>query len=393
MLITCPECGHHVSDKAVSCPGCGYPVKISSGNFTARNEAPAKPQSRKKRKHKKLPNGYGSIKNLGAGRRRPFAAYPATTDYTINGVPVAVPAIGYYEDWYSAFDALREYNHNPYDTRNANLTFSQIYQMYYEAKFEKNRKKLSAASRNSSAAAFANCSALHHMKFNEIRKSDLQKVVDNCPLKHASLELIVSLFHGMYRYAMENDLVEKDYSRFVTINIPDDDETGEPFTQADLDLLWQNKDMPGVDTILIMIYSGFRISAYKTMEYNLDERYLKGGVKTAAGKGRTVPIHNAIWPLLEKYNGRTFIVGQIATFRKKFTDTLEILGIAMTANGKKHTPHDCRHTFSWLCDRYGVDDLSKHMLMGHAIGGDVEKAVYGHRTLEELRAEINKIRV
>ena len=25
-LIACPECGHHVSDMAVSCPKCGFPV-------------------------------------------------------------------------------------------------------------------------------------------------------------------------------------------------------------------------------------------------------------------------------------------------------------------------------------------------------------------------------
>ena len=81
-------------------------------------------------------------------------------------------------------------------------------------------------------------------------------------------------------------------------------------------------------------------------------------------------------------------------FRKTFFyPTLERLGISVTANDKKHTPHDCRHTFSWLCDKYGVDDLSKHLLMGHSLGKDVEKAVYGHRTFEELRTEINKIKV
>lgn len=25
-LITCPECGREISDKAVSCPGCGFPI-------------------------------------------------------------------------------------------------------------------------------------------------------------------------------------------------------------------------------------------------------------------------------------------------------------------------------------------------------------------------------
>ena len=26
-LYTCPDCGHHVSDAAVSCPGCGRPIR------------------------------------------------------------------------------------------------------------------------------------------------------------------------------------------------------------------------------------------------------------------------------------------------------------------------------------------------------------------------------
>lgn len=81
-------------------------------------------------------------------------------------------------------------------------------------------------------------------------------------------------------------------------------------------------------------------------------------------------------------------------FRTKyFYSILEELSISYSKSGKKHPPHDCRHTFSRLCDHHHVDDFSKHLLMGHSFGNDVERSVYGHRTLEELRHEINKIRV
>jgi hypothetical protein len=30
-LISCPECGKSISDKAISCPGCGYPLKPEVG--------------------------------------------------------------------------------------------------------------------------------------------------------------------------------------------------------------------------------------------------------------------------------------------------------------------------------------------------------------------------
>lgn len=388
MLIACPECGKpNVSDKALACPECGYPISSI-----------IVPQDYKKpkvsRKRRKLPNGFGCIKKLSGKRKKPYAAYPHTTEFNLNGSPISVPAIGYFEDWQSAFDALSAYNRNPYDLKNASLTFSEIYEIYFKSKYVDNKKRTySAASINSTKAAFKNCSPIHNVCFKQLRKSDLQKVVDNCPLKHSSLELIVNLYRQMYKFALENDFIEKDYSQFVTINKPDDDEKGVPFTADEITHLWNNLNVPYVDTILILIYSGFRISEFLKMEINLDEHYFRGGVKTAAGKNRIVPIHDSIFPLIKKYNGDTFLKTATTTYRNSFYSTLDSLGLKNAANGQLHTPHDCRHTFSWLCDKYKVDSFSKHLLMGHSVGGDVEFSVYGHRTLEDLRLEISKIQV
>lgn len=133
-LITCPECSHNVSDKAISCPNCGYPINTISLDPKPEN----KPQ-RKRKKHKKLPNGFGSIKKLSGNRTRPYAAYPPTVEYNLNGSPKTAPAIGYFEDWYSAFDALMEYNKNPYDIEKSQYTFSDVYEQFYKAKFENER--------------------------------------------------------------------------------------------------------------------------------------------------------------------------------------------------------------------------------------------------------------
>ncbi len=395
-LITCIECSHIVSDKAASCPNCGCPVNFSLDAAAVPGPAaldtePKKRKPAKRRKYKKLPNGFGSIKKLSGNRSRPFAAYPPTKEFNLNGSPVTQPAIGYYEDWHKAFDALREYSANPYDLAHENITFSELFDLYFKAKYIDNKKKkFSKASIYSTQAAFKNCSTLHNRKFKDLRKYDLQNVVDNCILKHASLELIVNLFKQMYKFAKENDITDKDYAEFVKINIPDDDESGEPFTQEELNVLWNNKNNDIVQFILVMIYSGFRIKAFETIEINQKEQYFKGGIKTKAGKNRIVPIHYSILPYALTFQSFNFNAN---TFREKsFYPTLQLLGIDETISGKKHTPHDCRHTFSWLCDKYKVDDLSKHLLMGHSLGGDVEKSVYGHRTIEELRTEINKIK-
>lgn len=392
MLIACPECGKSkVSDKALACPECGFPIAATIIPTIPVQECK---KTRSPRKRRKLPNGFGSVKKLSGKRKKPYAAYPPVTEFNLNGSPVSVPAIGYFVDWQSAFNALSDYNKNPYDLSNNNITFAELYELYYKAKYVDNKKKVfSEASKNSTKAAFKNCSILHSKAFKELRKPDLQNCLDSCKLKHSSLELIVSLYHQLYKYALENEIVEKDFSQFVVINTADDDVSGVPFTDLEIKKLWENVNLPYVDTILIYIYSGFRISEFLNIEINLEEKYFKGGVKTSAGKNRIVPIHPAIFPLVEKYDGKTFLTISTSTYRKHFTAALENLDMIFTSTGLKHTPHDCRHTFSWLCDKYKVDSLSKHMLMGHAVKGDVEASVYGHRTFEELTAEIGKIKV
>ena len=413
-LISCPECGHSISDKAFSCPSCGYPINIPSAIVS--QPAP----KRKPKRHRKLPNGSGSIKHLSGKRSKPWAAYPPVTKFTLNGSPILGSAIGYFKTYDEAYQALMVYNSASDDIKEStvsfsdlcaamlsnrnismspehtNITFAELYDQYFENKYEKSKKKLSAASRNSTKAAFNNCRQLHDKKFVYLRKSDLQDVVDTCPLKHSSLELIVSLFKGMYAYALQNDIIEKDYSQFVTINIPDDDESGVPFSSDAINVLWKHSDQKNVGMILLMIYTRFRIAAFQTMKYNEAEQYFQGGVKTAAGKARIVPLHPAIQRFAKEFaetycsDTNTF---SSKSFRSIFYTTLDLLGLSMSDAGTKHTPHDCRHTFSWLCDKYKVDELSKHLLMGHSLGNDVEKSVYGHRTLDELRAEIEKIQV
>lgn len=387
-LLSCPECCHTVSDKAYACPGCGYPISTNAVTITA-----SKPTS-PKRTRKKLPNGFGSIKKLSGNRSRPYAVYPpSSSQTTFRDISVKMQAIGYYRDWYSAFDALSNYHHNPYDVGARNLTFTEVYERFYKEKFEYGKKDLSVSSKYAYDTAFKNCPSLHAMRFADLRKQDMQNILDSCELGYSSLCNLKKLFCQLYRFAIENDIVEKNYSQYVTINREDDNEKGEPFSEEELEILWKNKKDPAVQFILLMIYSGFRIRAFETIEINKEELYFKGGVKTAAGKGRTVPIHPAItsFAFAFRKNYPKFRTNTYRTYH--FYPALKRLGIETTKSGKKHTPHDCRHTFSWLCDKYKVDELSKHFLMGHSPGKDVEKAVYGHRTFEELREEINKIQI
>ncbi len=350
----------------------------------------------RRKKRMKLPNNFGSIKYLGAGRRNPYAVYPPVTEYTPKG-PVTPKALGYRETWEDAYELLTTYNldkqgkikvqDSVYIDRSP--TFTEVYEKYYNEKYNNSAKKLSKASRYSTQAAFKNCSPLHDMRMKQIKYDDLQKIIDICSieLKHSSLELIVSLMHQMYAYCMKYEIVDKDYSSFVYIPIPDDDENGVPFTDDELNILWQHKKNNIVQMLLIMCYSGYRITAYTNIEVNLKERYFKGGVKTKSSKERTVPIHPGIYDFVKTRSTSKNLLGvSSANFREKMYETLEHIGI------KKHTPHDCRHTFSMLCEKYKVNENDRKRMMGHSFGNDITNQIYGHRTLEDLRIEIEKIK-
>ena len=58
---------------------------------------------------------------------------------------------------------------------------------------------------------------------------------------------------------------------------------------------------------------------------------------------------------------------------------------------RHHTPHSCCHTFSRLCESYGVREADRRRMLGHSFGNDITNGVYGHRRLEELREQIEKI--
>lgn len=372
----------------------------------------------RRKKYPKLPNGYGSIKKLSGKRRNPYGVYPPATEMIAPGQYAPVKAICYVDDYMKGFAVLTAWHAGTYypgfertlnkfessatdvilkdylqasrvqKNTEKKVTFAEIYEGFYKDKYEDSQKSYSKASMNSTRAAFKNCSELHDKAFADLRYNDLQSILDSCPKKHSSLELILSLFHQMYAYAEKFELCEKDYSVHVRIKKVDDDEHGIPFSEEELAVLWKNKEDPIVEFILIMCYSGYRIKAYETIEVNLKEKYFKGGIKTDAGKDRLVPIHSSIYPLAKrriKKSGK-ILDATPGTFRNKMYDTLERLGI------QRHTPHDARHTFSMLCEKYHVNENDRKRMLGHAFS-DITNKVYGHRTLEELRKEIEKIKI
>ena len=381
----------------------------------------------KRKKHPKLPSGWGSIRYLGTGRRNCYAVHPPATECYDNGHYIQPKAICYVNDWYVGFAVLNSWRAGTYkpgdeielskmqivDTsildgiierilKDANMTsfiekketgktFTDVYNDFFEWKYGKHAsKKLSESSKANTVAAFKQFSALHNMQFADIRIDHMQKILNESTLGESSVSSMVTFIKQLFKYAEARELCDKDYARHLVKPQKKENESGIPFTEKDLEILWGNKDNEIVEMILIMCYSGFRITAYKEMEeINLEEKYFKGGIKTKSGKGRYVPIHSAIYPLVVRRLNRdkSILKTTIFTFERKMPTTLSALGI------EKHTPHDCRHTFSYLCEKYRVNENDRKRMLGHSFGSDITNQIYGHRTVEELRAEIEKIEV
>ena len=151
-----------------------------------------------------------------------------------------------------------------------------------------------------------------------------------------------------------------------------------------------------IDTVLIFIYSGWRISellALRPEDIDLEAGTMKGGTKTKDGKGSIVHIHPKIKGFIEARlasNPRRLI-----SQNGKPISTTAYRAIWAEIMGKlemQHTPHECRHTFETLLDAAGGNRRCIDLLMGHT-SKDTGNRVYNHKTIEELRATVELISI
>lgn len=345
------------------------------------------------------PNGYGTVVKLSGNRRKPFEVR-VNTRIDEWGFP-KYDVLGRFENRTDADIALAEYNRTPFDVNKRDITFSEVYSMWYDWKYVKSTKTYSRSTMDCSKGAYNKCNSIHNMKMTEIRTDDMQRILDDHTLSHAYMEHIVNLLHQVNKYAMEYDIIQKDYSTFIKITKDDDDKTGVPFTKDEVAALWKNVNkVSDCDTVLILIYTGWRISEFlglKTENIDLSEWTMQGGIKTAAGKNRIVPIHSGIKDLVQaRYsphfanfmcnaeNGKAIAT---TTYYKAFSNVMEQCGIT-----EKHTPHDCRHTFTSLLDSAGANEVCIDRLVGHA-SKTLTKKTYTHKDIEELRQAVELIKI
>lgn len=171
--------------------------------------------------------------------------------------------------------------------------------------------------------------------------------------------------------------------------------TKEVFTDEEVSRLWENQNLPWVDSILFFIYTGFRISemlSLRTANVDLKEWTMRGGVKTEAGKNRLIPVHSKIQGIVQKRfeQSKTGYLFEYEGNEVSESKYREIWADLMGKLQMKHTPHECRHTFRSRLDSAGANKVCIDRLMGHKSKGTGER-VYTHKNIEELRMNIELI--
>lgn len=411
MLIKCPECELQVSDKALSCPHCGYPLKT---------EAKTK-QRKKTSKRRRLPNGFGQISEIkGTNLRKPFRAM-VTVGKTSTGRPICklLKPEAYFSTYNEAYAALVEYNKNPYDL-DPSITVSQLYEKWTEEYFKTLK---SASSERTITAAWAYCSSVYDLRASDIRARHIKGCMDEGVAIVKGKERtptagvksrIKSMFNLMLDYALEYEIVDRNYAR--TFNVSDDivkekekSKRGHhPFKDEEMKLLWDNVDViKYVDVVLIQCYSGWRpqeLGLLRLEDVDLENWTFTGGMKTAAGIDRTVPIHSKIRSLVEKrYSeaqtlGSNYLINCTDTkthqsslkftydkYSQRFAKIRDHLNL-----NPEHRPHDGRMHFVTMAKKNGLDEYAIKYIVGHSIN-DITEKIYTKREIDWLKEEMEKI--
>ncbi|WKY44199.1 tyrosine-type recombinase/integrase [Eubacteriaceae bacterium ES2] len=346
----------------------------------------------------KLPNGFGNVSKLSGKRRNPWRARKTSGWETIGDEKLVQKyiTIGYYPTRQEAIQALSNYNENPYDIKAKSSTFEDVYNSWSKEHFE----KIVPSAERTWKSAYNYCEPLYKIRMKDLRASHLEQTIKNAKVGDATKGRMKSLFNLMFRYAMKHEVIDKNYAELCNpaINARPKKEN-RPFEEKELEKLWKNIDFPFVDMVLIGVYSGWRpqeLAILKIEDIDLDNKTMRGGLKTDAGRNRIVPIHSKIFSLVEKrYDSKNIFLfndehGQQGTsmtydkYRRRFNKVCDRLRFT-------HRPHETRHTFITKAKEAQVNDYILKLIVGHAIH-DITEKVYTHRTMEDLKNEIEKIK-
>ena len=337
------------------------------------------------------PNGYGSIKKLSGNRQRPYVF--------LVSVEGKQKPISYFCTQTEAEIYAADYNkkHNNKILSGHQITFAELY--YRWLPFHTDKYQPAKTTLCSYKISFQHCMSLHEMPLKNIKYYHLQTVIDDTKrkgLSYSSCKKIRSLLSLMFKYGIMMEYCSKNYASLLNLGRNKAIRPHKPFTRQKINKLWSNLEVEGIDTVLILIYTGMRVGELLNLTKDnvyLRQKYLKiTKSKTLSGL-RSIPIHDKIFPLI---CSRMSVAGKYLISDEKgnpynYSKYRTLWNKLMKQINAKYTTHDCRHTCATLLDNAEANPNAKRRILGHS-DGDVTDKTYTHKNLKQLRKAINKIK-
>ena len=346
-------------------------------------------------KEMKRANGTGCIRKLSGNRRKPWQVLVTEKMYYNKELQKGVQktkTLGTFETRLDAEQALKEFLGNPYVFETANITFENVYKLWSEKKYE----KLSENTVSCYTAAYKYCEPIAKTKIKDLKTMHLQKVVDDCPQGSNTKSNIKVIMNGIFNYAEQNDMVSKNYARFVTFEYSEPTIERTVFSLNEIQLLKSLDSDWSVRILLILLYTGMRVNELLKMPReccDFDNNWLD--IKKAKNKFsiRKVPIHPAIKGYLQDFfdmNKEWLIVNQNG-YHVTYNNFVARNFVAINQKlNSEHRLHDTRHTFISRARECNMDELCVKRIVGHTTS-DVTSRVYTHIAPETLQTEMEKL--
>lgn len=393
MICSNPKCGRDLADGFAFCPYCG------------------RKQQRSPRKTKSRGNGLGSVYKLPDGKWCAEKTVGWTVDPLPPGSPPgAVPKkrrqkvrrrFQTKKDALAALPFLTAADRHPRtgsmtQRKKTKITLRELYDQW-EPTHDRSRSTM-----NCYRSGFRLFAELWSTPMEDLDVDDLQTCLEDSDAGRRTQENARAALGLVYKYGIPRDAVPKDRNLAQFLRITEPGGTKKPgLSLAELNLVRKaaaDGDPFGA-IVLCHCYLGFRPTALLQLtvaDYSPPRRCFVGGIKTEAGKGRTVTVSPKIQPYVDDLvaaAGGGYVFGRLgeqlslAEYREEFYALLDRCGIKnpIDDSGRHRlTPHSCRHTFATLMKNARGSDTDKLALIGHTSSEQLRE--YQDVPLEDLRA-------
>lgn len=361
------KCGAELPDGAKYCHMCGRKQSASS------------------RKSKSRGNGTGTVYQLPNGK---YIAR-VTLGYIDGKRKTASKTFVKKSDAILALSSLKKQKISPIT---ANISFADA----YNDMISKHEQKVGKSTIDNYKYAMAYYKPIAYLPLKDIKTEHLQRCIDACNKGTRTKENMKAVASLIFKYAMQNDIVEKNYAEYLYLGKKEHEER-EPFSNEEVKKIYSALDtVDYAGYILCLIFTGFRPNEmFNLKKSDYHDTYFIGGSKTSAGRDRIIPIPNVILPYVQHLatseseymfpapNGGKMDLSHFRT--RCYYPALKKIGVRLLP------PYSCRHTYATMLKDIKAPATDKQKLMGHA--SFEMTAHYTHTDLTSLEKITNKLKI